>query len=94
MSGCGKTWLFYMHSRLHNGLQAAELSTSDYLDRLLLRYSGTFDIHKPYTINEQEYDAYGYFHSHVEKYVLVREANMWSSNSYEHILFLNVKNVH
>ena len=64
------------------------ISAVDYLDRILLRYSGTFDIHKPYNMNGREYPAYGYFCSHIEKYVLVREANMWSSDSYEHILFL------
>lgn len=64
------------------------LSTENYLDRILLRYSGTFDIHRPYTMNGREFPAYGYFCSHVEKYVLVREANMWSSDSFEHILFL------
>ena len=61
---------------------------TDYLDRLLLRYSGTFDIHMPYQIGGMQFPAYGYFYSHMEKYVLVREANMWSSDSFEHILFL------
>lgn len=65
-----------------------KISVEEYLDRLLLRYSGTFDIHMPYRIGAEEYPAYGYFYSHVEKYVLVREANMWSSDSFEHILFL------
>lgn len=64
------------------------MNTVDYLDRLLAKYSGTFDIYQPYVINGKEYPAYGYFFSHVEKYVLVREANMWSSDSYEHILFI------
>ena len=63
------------------------MHSADYLNRLLLRYSGTFDIYQPYTILEREYPAYGYFFSHVEKYVLVRAANMWSADSYEHILF-------
>lgn len=31
------------------------------------------------------------FFSHVEKYVLVRKANMWSADSYEHVLFANPK---
>ena len=64
-----------------------KMHSADYLNRLLLRYSGTFDIYQPYTILEREYPAYGYFFSHVEKYVLVRAANMWSADSYEHILF-------
>lgn len=67
------------------------METAEYLDRLLLRYSGSFDIYQPYTINEKEYPAYGYFFSCVEKYVLVREANMWTSKSYEHILFMEVE---
>ena len=59
-----------------------------YLDRLLARYSGTFDIYVPYTVADVEFPAYGYFFSHVEKYVLTRNTNMWSSDSYEHIFFL------
>lgn len=65
------------------------MNAADYLNRLLLRYSGTFDIYQPYTILGNEYPAYGYFFSHVEKYVLVRKANMWSADSYEHVLFVN-----
>lgn len=67
------------------------MNTADYLDRLLAKYSGTFDIYQPYVINGKEYPAYGYFFSHIEKYVLVREANMWSSDSYEHIIFMETK---
>lgn len=63
------------------------MNSSDYLNRLLLKYSGTFDIYQPYVILGREYPAYGYFFSHLEKYVLVRKANMWSADSYEHILF-------
>lgn len=70
-----------------------EVNTSDYLDQLLRKYSGTFDIYQPYVIHGKEYPAYGYFFSHVEKYILVREANMWSSDSYEHILFIEADSV-
>ena len=69
------------------------MNTGDYLDQLLRKYSGTFDIYQPYVIHGKEYPAYGYFFSHVEKYVLVREANMWSSDSYEHILFIEAEEV-
>ena len=66
-----------------------EMSRSEqYLDRLLARYSGTFDIYVPYTIGGTEFPAYGCFFSHVEKFVLTRNTNMWSSDSYEHIFFL------
>lgn len=69
------------------------MRTADYLDQLLRKYSGTFDIYQPYVIHGKEYPAYGYFFSHVEKYVLVREANMWSSDSYEHILFIETEEI-
>lgn len=67
------------------------MHTADYLNRLLLKYSDTFDIYQPYTILGREYPAYGYFFSHLEKYVLVRKANMWSADSYEHILFVTLE---
>lgn len=63
------------------------MDSADYLDRLLLKYSGTFDIYQPYTVLGREYPAYGYFFSHMEKYVLTRKANMWCADSYEYILF-------
>lgn len=69
------------------------MKNTDYLDRLLLRYAGTFNIYMPYKIHGKEYPAYGYFFSSVEKYVLVREANMWTTNSHEHILFMTVDEV-
>lgn len=67
------------------------MTTADYLDKLLQKYSGTFDIYRPYAIHGKEYPAYGYFFSHVEKYILVREANMWSSDCYEHVLFIEAE---
>ncbi len=69
------------------------MKTADYLNQLLRKYSGTFDIYQPYVIHGKEYPAYGYFFSHIEKYVLVREANMWSCDSYEHILFIETDTV-
>lgn len=69
------------------------MTTAEYLDRLLLYYSGSFDIYQPYVINNREYPAYGYFFSCVEKYLLVREINMWSTRSYEHILFMETDSV-
>lgn len=64
------------------------MNTQDYLDRLLARYAATFDLYMPYRIGQENYPAYGYFTSRVEKYVLSREAKLWASDSFEHILFL------
>lgn len=65
------------------------MNRTAYLDRLLAKYSGTFNIYKPYVVQGKEYPAYGYFFSCIEKYVLVREANLWTSKSYEHIIFMS-----
>lgn len=67
------------------------METADYLDKLLLNYSGSFDIYQPYVINNKKYPAYGYFLSCVEKYILTQEINMWSTKSYEHILFMETE---
>lgn len=69
------------------------LTAENYLDRLLVRYAGTFDLYTPYQIGGRTFPAYGYFYSHVEKFVLTRGANMWSSDSYEHIIFLPMEEV-
>lgn len=69
------------------------MKSAEYLDQILVRYASTFDLYQPYVIHGKEYPAYGYFSSHIEKYVLVREANMWSSDSYEHILFIETEEI-
>lgn len=85
--------MLYLHIYRRIIQRGIRMKTADYLDRLLQKYAGTFDIYQPYVIHGKEYPAYGYFYSHVEKYVLVREANMWSSDSYEHILFMLTETV-
>ena len=73
--------------------RSSTLTADTYLDRLLVRYAGTFDLYTPYQIGGKTFPAYGYFYSHVEKFVLTRNANMWSSDSYEHILFVAMDEV-
>lgn len=69
------------------------METFQYLDRLLLKYSNNYNIYKPYRVGEKEYPAYGYFFSHNEKYILVQEANMWSMDSYEHVIFMEAEEI-
>lgn len=69
------------------------MQSEQYLEKLLSKYEGAFDIHRPYSIQGKEYPAYGYFFSHTEKYVLVREANMWTSESFEHVLFITADTI-
>lgn len=58
-----------------------------YLEQLIAYYKSTFDLESPWTFHDVEYSAYGYFYSHNEKFVLTKEAQMWETNSYEHIFF-------
>ena len=62
-----------------------------YLDRLLTKFSSSFNIYMPYQIDGIEYKAYAYFYTHQEKYVLTKSANLWSADSYEHVLFMDAE---
>lgn len=47
-------------------------------------------IYRDKEINGEKYLAYGHFYSHSEKYVLVKEVQLWEAKSYEHIIFMDV----
>ena len=59
-----------------------------FLDRLLEDYTNSFDITRGYEIGSVKAEAYGYFSTISEKYVISPKANLWSIHGYEHILFL------
>ncbi len=63
------------------------METGQYLDRVLAKYAGSFDIFKDYEIRGNRYSAYGYFFSLGEKYVLTRKAKLWGIRAYEYVLF-------
>ena len=67
------------------------MNTSDFLDRLLIRYMNSYDIIIPYTSDIPGCTAYGKFASRSEKYVLTRKANIWTVLGFEHVFFLEVK---
>lgn len=64
------------------------MDQATYLNIILAKYAGTFDIEKNRVIDGREYAAYGYFSSLGEKYVLVKKAKLWSVKAYEHAFFL------
>lgn len=66
------------------------MGTSYYLEEVLRRYQSSFDLYRDYSIDGEKYPAYGYFFSLGEKYVLKKEATLWSIRAYEHVLFLEV----
>ncbi len=67
------------------------MKRTDYLDRLLAKFGSSFDVYMPYQIHGIEYPAFAYHYTHQEKYVLVKEANMWKADSYEYVLFVNTE---
>ncbi|WP_194611396.1 hypothetical protein [Clostridium vitabionis] len=64
------------------------ITPKEYRERLLAKYMPTFDIEVPYSVGGTIYPAYACFSSKSEKYVLVRQANLWTTDSHEHVLFL------
>ena len=64
------------------------MDQSAYLNTVLGKYGGTFDIEKDRVIDGRQYAAYAYFSSLGEKYVLVKKAKLWSVKAYEHTFFL------
>lgn len=78
-SKCSADW------RQHEGKSG--MKAKKFLEELLKQYAGTFDIQKPYRMGKERFDAYGYFFSRTEKYILIQEAQMWAANSFEHVLF-------
>ena len=64
-----------------------------YLERILNEYQKTFDIYRDYKIGDEVVDAYGYFNSHSEKYLLVREVQLWETKAFEHIFFIQREDI-
>ena len=63
------------------------MQTAEYFEKLLPYYEGSFDLEKPAHIQGREYAACGAFHAHVDKYVLVKKAQIWAVDSHEYCLF-------
>lgn len=64
-----------------------------YLNRILTEYEKTFDIHREYKVGNKKVDAYGYFNSYSEKYLLVKEVQLWETKAFEHIFFIQKENL-
>lgn len=66
------------------------MTTGEYFNKIAEQYKETFDIYKNKEINGEKYLAYGHFYSHSEKYVLVKEVQLWEARSHEHVIFMDV----
>ena len=64
------------------------MKTSEYLDRLLANYAGTFDIYPECELGGHRYSAFGQFYSQGDKYVLTKKAKLWTVKEHEYVLFV------
>ena len=67
------------------------MNSKFYLNTILKTYKNSFDITKNYNFDNDNFSAYGYFNSKAEKYILVKEVNLWEVNSFEHIFFIELE---
>lgn len=63
------------------------MPSEELLEKLLESYESAFDITRPYRTEKYEYDAYAAFNVTSAKYVLVKKAELWRANCYEHTFF-------
>lgn len=57
------------------------------LEQMLLSYESAFDITRPYELDGVQYDAYAAFNVTSAKYVLIKKAELWRANCFEHTFF-------
>ncbi|MDD2980198.1 MAG: hypothetical protein PHN80_09525 [Hespellia sp.] len=63
------------------------MTGQDYLEKMINSYRSAFDIIRPYDINGDIFDAYASFNVSSAKYVLVKKAELWRADCYEHTFF-------
>lgn len=64
------------------------MTAEEQLEKLLESYQSAFDITRPYETEKNRYDAYAAFNVTSAKYVLVKKAELWRANCFEHTFFL------
>lgn len=57
------------------------------LEKLLQSYQAAFDITRPYDVEGERYEAYAAFNVTSAKYVLVKKAELWRADCFEHTFF-------
>lgn len=63
------------------------MEVASYFNRVRKYYQSSFDFTTPFSYQNREYTALAAYHAHVDKYVLVKKAQLWSVNSNEYCLF-------
>lgn len=63
------------------------MTGKELLDKLLKSYESSYDIEQSFNINGDTYDAHAGFNVTSAKYVLVKKAELWRANCFEHAFF-------
>lgn len=63
------------------------MTGQEFIEKLIDSYRSAFDIERSYDINGDIYDAYAHFNVSSAKYVLMKKAELWRADCYEHTLF-------
>ena len=66
------------------------MTSSDYLDKILVRMTSTHNITRNFTAVEKVFAAHALYEASSEKYVLTRKANLWKVSESEHVLFMTL----
>lgn len=61
----------------------------DVLDNLMKQYEGYFNVEMPHTYGNRVLLAYAQYIQRMEKYVLVRRAQLYATESNEHVFFVH-----
>ncbi|MDO4312529.1 MAG: hypothetical protein Q4C52_05545 [Eubacteriales bacterium] len=69
------------------------MTGTELLEQLLDSYQSSYDIAKPFDINGDVYDAYASFNVTSAKYVLIKKAELWRANCFEHTFFRYLDNL-
>ena len=57
------------------------------LEKLLYSFEGSYDIERNCDVGGYIYDAYASFNATSSKYVLIKKAELWRADCFEHVLF-------
>lgn len=63
------------------------MTGQEFLEKLIESYRSAFDIERSIDINGDIYDAYASFNVSSAKYVLIKKAELWRADCYEHTFF-------
>ncbi len=63
------------------------MTAAELLEKLVDSYRSSFDITRPFELADSTYDAYAAFNVTSAKYVLVKKAELWRANCFEHVFF-------